>query len=286
MSAVRTRSSDQVLVERAVVALGRSSPHTVAFGGLAHDGAVHVSAISGEHTQSIEGLVVREHRGLGGRAMVESRPRLALDYRTSRTITHDYDAAILGARIVTLVAVPVVVSGRPRGMLYCGSRRSAEIGGAIAQPTIAAADDLAAQLRLRDDLDRRVATMPPADARDAAALPPAAREELRASYAELRSIAATITDPAVRDRLSRLEQRWAALARDDAVDDGPSARLSPREIDVLACAALGATNAEIAATLALKEATVKSYLQSAMGKLDAGTRHAAVARARRAGILP
>ena len=282
MSAVRTRSSDQVLVEQAVVALGRSSPHTVAFGGLAHDGAVHVSAISGEHTQSIEGLVVREHRGLGGRAMVESRPRLALDYRTSRTITHDYDAAILGARIVTLVAVPVVVSGRPRGMLYCGSRRSAEIGGAIAQPTIAAADDLAAQLRRRDDLDRFGAAMPPADARDAAA----AREEVRASYAELRSIAAAITDPAVRDRLSRLEQRWAALAQDETVDDGPSARLSPREIDVLACAALGATNPEIAATLALKEATVKSYLQSAMGKLDAGTRHAAVARARRAGILP
>ncbi|HBR88420.1 MAG TPA: helix-turn-helix transcriptional regulator, partial [Microbacterium sp.] len=130
MSAIRTRSSDQALVEQAVVTLARNSPHTVAFGGLAHDGAVHVSAIFGEHAQSIEGLVVREHRGLGGRAMVESRPRLALDYRTSRTITHDYDAAILGARIVTLVAVPVVVSGRPRGMLYCGSRRSAPTGGA------------------------------------------------------------------------------------------------------------------------------------------------------------
>ena len=63
-------------------------------------------------------------------------------------------------------------------------------------------------------------------------------------------------------------------------------RLSPRETDVLACAALGATNAEIAATLALKEGTVKSYLQSAMAKLDASTRHAAVAKARRAGILP
>ena len=63
-------------------------------------------------------------------------------------------------------------------------------------------------------------------------------------------------------------------------------RLSPREIDVLACAALGDTNAEIAATLALKEVTVKSYLQAAMAKLDASTRHAAVAKARRAGLLP
>jgi len=63
-------------------------------------------------------------------------------------------------------------------------------------------------------------------------------------------------------------------------------RLSSREIDVLACAALGATNAEIAATLDLKEGTVKSYLQSAMAKLDASTRHAAVVTARRAGLLP
>jgi DNA-binding NarL/FixJ family response regulator len=63
-------------------------------------------------------------------------------------------------------------------------------------------------------------------------------------------------------------------------------RLSPREVDVLSCAALGATNAEIAATLELKEGTVKSYLQSAMSKLDASTRHAAVATARRAGLLP
>ena len=47
-----------------------------------------------------------------------------------------------------------------------------------------------------------------------------------------------------------------------------------------------ATNAEIATSLDLREGTVKSYLQSAMAKLDASTRHAAVATARRAGLLP
>lgn len=51
------------------------------------------------------------------------------------------------------------------------------------------------------------------------------------------------------------------------------------------CAALGATNAQIAQTLSLREVTVKSYLQAAMAKLDASTRHAAVAKARRAGLL-
>jgi DNA-binding NarL/FixJ family response regulator len=66
----------------------------------------------------------------------------------------------------------------------------------------------------------------------------------------------------------------------------PRVHLSPRETDVLACAALGATNAEIGTQLGLREGTVKAYLGTAMSKLDASTRHAAVARARRMGLLP
>src|SRR6185312_3056697 len=105
------------------------------------------------------------------------------------------------------------------------------------------------------------------------------KEELRESYAELRRIAADVDDAAIRERLESVERRLAALSTDAA--EPPLAlevRLSPREIDVLACAALGATNGEIAATLSLKEVTVKSYLQSAMAKLDSSTRHAAVAK--------
>ena len=91
----------------------------------------------------------------------------------------------------------------------------------------------------------------------------------------------------MRERLAAIERRLAALSQSDS--EPPldlDVRLSPRETDVLACAALGSTNSEIAAALSLREGTVKSYLQSAMAKLDASTRHAAVARARRAGLLP
>ncbi|GAA1943151.1 helix-turn-helix transcriptional regulator [Microbacterium aquimaris] len=286
MPAPTARASDDKLVQSAVARLAERTAFPVAFGGLARGNAVHVNSISGERTRSLRGLVVHEHRGLGGQAMVESRPRLALDYRASRTITHDYDGAILGAGIVTLLAVPIVVSGRSRGMLYCGSRHAAPVGDAVARHAIAAADEIAGELRIRDEVERRLAAMPATEP-PGAALPPAAREEVRESYAELRSIAAGIDDPAVRERLARLEERWAALARDGSGPlDAPVAALSPRETDVLADAARGSTNAEIAAALGLKEATVKSYLQSAMGKLDATTRHAAVARARRAGLLP
>ncbi len=273
------------LVSHAVGELVRRTRFPVAFGGLERDGAIHVSAISGARTRSIDGLVVQENRGLGGRAFVEKRPRLALDYRTSRTITHDYDRAILGEGIVTLFAVPVVVTGSARGVLYCGSWGHAPVGDAVAQPAFRVAQELATELRVRDEVDRRLAQFPAT--RPASPLPAAAQEELRESYAELRSVAAAIRDDALRRRLEDVERRLAVLSGAPGAErPALDVHLSPRELDVLACAALGATNSEIAAQLDLRETTVKSYLAAAMSKLDSSTRHAAVTRARRLGILP
>ncbi|SFS17725.1 regulatory protein, luxR family [Microbacterium sp. cf046] len=277
--------TDEQLVARAVGELARRTSFPVAFGGLEHDGAVHVTSVVGTRTRSLDGLVVEAARGLGGRALVEKRPRLAVDYRSSRSITHDYDRAVLGEGISTLFAVPVLVRGDARGVLYCGSWSRSPIGDVVTRPAFGIASDLGTELRVREEVERRLAVMPPPVT--TSALPTAAREELRETYAELRSIAATVDDPAVRGRLAKLEERIAALSHDGgATARDVRVRLSPREVDVLACAALGATNAEIAVTLSLKELTVKSYLQAAMAKLDASTRHAAVARARRAGLLP
>lgn len=273
------------LVERAVIDLARRTRFPVAFGGLERAGSVHVTSIVGTRTRSIDGLVVKAMRGLGGRALVERRPRLALDYGASRSITHDYDQAILGEGISTLFAVPIIVSGRSRGLLYCGSWSENPVGDVIARPALGVADELATELRVREEVERRLALLPPPAV--GATWAPAAREELRESYAELRRISATIDDEDARMRLSALEQRLANLSSDGA--EPPlelDVRLSPRELDVLARAALGETNAVIGTTLGLKEGTVKSYLQAAMAKLDAPTRHAAVMKARRAGLLP
>lgn len=257
----------------------------VAFGGLAYGDAIHITSIVGARTHNLDGLVVEASRGLGGRALVEKRPRLALDYRSARSITHDYDRAVLGEGIATLFAVPVLVAGDARGVIYCGTWAASPVGDVVARPAFAVAEELSSELRIRDEVQRRL-TLPPRTA-EPATMAPSAREELRQTYAELRSIAAVVDDPELRARLSRLEQRLAALSHDTG--EAPldlDVRLSPRETDVLACAALGSTNAEIAAALDLREGTVKSYLQSAMAKLDASTRHAAVATARRAGLLP
>lgn len=284
MSTIGLTTEDDLLA-RAIGDLASRTGLPVAFGGFERDGAIDVSAVVGNRTPYLSGLVVKPTRGLGGRALVERRPRLALDYRSSRNITHDYDRAILGEGISTLFAVPVLVSGRARGVIYCGAWSRSPFGETTARTALQVAADLATELRVRDEVERRLTLASAPE--PSPALDVAAREELREAYAELRRVGAEVADAALRRRLAAIEERLAALSRDGAAPIEPlDVRLSPRETDVLACAALGQTNAEIAATLSLREGTVKSYLQAAMAKLDAGTRHAAVTKARRAGLLP
>lgn len=278
-------AGDTELLSRAVGDLAQRTGLPVAFGGFENANAVEVTSVVGNRTSHLTGLVVQASRGLGGRALVEKRPRLALDYRSSRNITHDYDRAVLGEGISTLFAVPILVKGTARGVLYCGSWRATPFGEGTARTALQVAGDLAMELRVRDEVRTHLTLMTPpsADPR----VDGVTREQLRETYAELRGIAADVQDADIRRRLSALERRLSDLSRDGTEErEVLDVRLSRRELDVLACAALGQTNAEVAATLTLREGTVKSYLQSAMAKLDAGTRHAAVARARRAGLLP
>ncbi|MFD4433559.1 response regulator transcription factor, partial [Nocardia sp. NPDC058497] len=88
----------------------------------------------------------------------------------------------------------------------------------------------------------------------------------------------------IRDRLSGVCDRLTGVLAGEPSDEVP--RLSRRELDVLAQIALGCTNQEAALRLSLGAETVKSYLRQAMSKLDARTRHEAVALARRHRLLP
>ncbi|MFG6491313.1 LuxR C-terminal-related transcriptional regulator [Microbacterium sp. P03] len=287
MVALTRTQSDAQLLSRAVGDITRRTSFPVSFAGMHRNGTVDVLSIAGARTRSLDGLVVRSMRGLGGKALVEKRPRLTGDYGAAQSITHDYDRAVLGEGIGTLLAVPVMVGGECRAVLYAGSRTVGGVGDAVLGPAFRVAEEFATELRIRDEVERRLEEISPAVS-DPPALAPFAQEELRESYVELRRIAATVSDAGLRARLATVEDRLAALSADGrapilSLDD---VHLSPREVDVLACAALGSTNSEIAASLSLKEGTVKSYLSSAMSKLDASTRHSAVTKARRVGILP
>ncbi|MDX6702004.1 MAG: hypothetical protein QOF26_2230 [Baekduia sp.] len=67
--------------------------------------------------------------------------------------------------------------------------------------------------------------------------------------------------------------------------EAPASELSPRERDVLALVASGATNREIASTVHLSPHTVKEHLTSLYRKLGARNRTDAVQRAQRRGLL-
>lgn len=285
MSSPVTIESEDELVARAVRELARRTRFPVAFGGLIEEGVVSVTSIVGNRTRALDGLRVRPERGLGGRAMMELRPRMTSDYGSSQQITHDYDVFVLGEGLRTLLALPIVVQGRPRGVLYAGAWDEEQIGGVTTAPAMQVAQSVADELRIRDEVQRRMR----AASGGGDAVAPPQREELRESFAELRSIAAAVDDAELRARIAQVERRLVTLAGDAvpiSTAPVPTVHLSPRETDVLACAALGSTNAEIAAQLGLREGTVKAYLGTAMSKLDASTRHSAVTRARRAGLLP
>lgn len=285
MSSPVTIGSEDELVANAVRELARRTRFPVAFGGLIEEGVVSVTSIVGNRTRALDGLRVRPERGLGGRAMMELRPRMTSDYGSSQQITHDYDVFVLGEGLRTLLALPIVVQGRPRGVLYAGAWDEEQIGGVTTAPAMQVAQSVADELRIRDEVQRRLR----AASGTGDAVPAPQREELRESFAELRSIAAAVDDAELRARIAQVERRLVTLAGDaPPVTTGPvpTIHLSPRETDVLACAALGSTNAQIAAELGLREGTVKAYLGTAMSKLDASTRHSAVTRARRAGLLP
>lgn len=288
----------QRILSDAVVEFARETRFDVAFGGLERAGSANLTAICGAENDAVERLLVRADQGLGGRALRERRPRIAVNYVASRQITHEYDAHVVGERIVGLFAVPVLVDGAARAVLYGGTRRPAMPETDFVRAAAGVARDLARELRIEDEVTRRLAARQggfaaagsPEELSPPQHFTPAAIEALRDVHAWLRGAVAQAPTRELRERLREVEQKVTGLCTipltpGRTAEASPPIRLSPREIDTLAHVALGATNAEIGDMLGLTENTIKSYLNAAMTKLDASTRYAAVSRARSLGYL-
>ena len=282
------RPDDRRPLRAAVREVHARSGLEVGFGGLVPPTgrtAVRLDELLGVQTAHLRHLEVRVGAGLGGRVLAERRPASVDDYRDARGITHDYDGPVLAEGLCTVAAVPVLVAGAPRAVLYAASRETGSVGDRVRDAMASAAARMAVELAIRDEVDRRLGLLAGASAR--AEVGTSRWEEIRAVHAELRLLAQTTTDDAARDRLLTACGRLASLGADAPAGDGdPAVRLSGRELDVLALVALGCSNREAAARLSLRPETVKSYLAAAMAKLDAHTRLEAVVRARRLGLLP
>ncbi|MEU2559899.1 LuxR C-terminal-related transcriptional regulator [Streptomyces longispororuber] len=292
-------------VRAALVRLRRATGLPVAFGGLVDTDAgvvprLRIRELSGTGTHALSGLGIGTGHGLGGKALALARPCAVTDYSSSRHISHEYDGAVAAEGLRAVLAVPVVVRRRVRGLLYGALRAPQPLGDRVLAAAVAAARDVEQALVARDEA-RAVA----AAARDAAAGPgPAAWERVREAHGALRALAARTADPALRAELLAVCTTLTSAGATAPASAGvpaptpagatplasagtpPAVPLAPREVDVLACVALGATNTAAAERLGLRPETVKGYLRSAMRKLGAHTRWEAVVAARRAGMLP
>jgi DNA-binding NarL/FixJ family response regulator len=84
--------------------------------------------------------------------------------------------------------------------------------------------------------------------------------------------------------LRALVDEFARMPGSDADAASALSTLTPRETEVLAAMAEGATNAEIARRLFISETTVKTHVGSVLAKLDARDRTQAVVTAWRGGL--
>ncbi|MFJ2739782.1 response regulator transcription factor [Streptomyces sp. NPDC087440] len=264
----------------ALLRLRRATGIPVAFGGLLTGPAqLRIGELSGASTRSLEGLLVSAGIGLGGKSIALGRPCAVTEYLSSRHISHEYDAAVTAEGLRSVIAVPVVVRRRVRGVLYGALRTPQSLGDRVAGAALDAAREVEQALAVRDEVRRLL------DVAGGPGQGPGAWEEVREAHSELRALAPRIVDPALRAELLSVCGRLAASCG-GGEPVAYTVALTPRETDVLACVASGATNAAAAERLGLRPETVKGYLRSAMRKLGAHTRLEAVVAARRAGLLP
>lgn len=217
----------------------------------------------GARAGSLDGLVSPVGFGVGGRCLALGRPVAVVDYVQARHITHQFDGAVSQEGLRAVLAVPIRVDGEIRGVVYGAARRPLRFGERFTDAAVS--------------IVRSAERLPGAPG--PGRFDPA---EVRELHAELRAIAA-VAGPAARARLLDVCARLTGGGPQPALS---SARLTPREVDVLSLVAVGCSNADVAARLTLQVETVKSYLKSAMAKLGSHNRAEAVICAQRAGLIP
>lgn len=288
---VAADAAGTVEIRGALARLRRVTGLPVAFGGLVEPGRqrIRISEFSGAAGLALRGLAVTSGNGLGGKAVALARPCAVTDYSLSRQISHEYDAAVAAEGLRSVLAIPVVVRRRVRGVLYGALRTAQPLGDRTLTAAVQAARDVEQALVVGDEARDLLTAARPGSAGAGPGPGPGAGagagwEQVREAHTALRALAPRIADPGLRAEL--LEVCGLLTPKPPERAPGQPVTLAPRELDVLAWVAAGATNAAAAERLGLRPETVKGYLRSAMRRLGARTRGEAVVAARRAGLLP
>lgn len=267
-------NDDRAAIRDALARLRRESGLPMLFGGaLTGTDRLQITEFIGARSGTMRGLKVDTGSGLGGKAMALRRPVIVNDYARAEAITHDYDEAVVGEGIRTMVGVPVVVGRSVRAVLYGALRTNVTVGDRVVDSVITAARVLEQDLAVRDALEARNPAIEAFPQTDLAEL--AVREQLF-------DLAGQVDDADIRGQLLRLLDRLPSPPVAEAHVRSP---LSPRETEVLMHVAVGLSNALIGQRMGVGAETVKSYLRTAMRKLEVNNRIEAVVAARRAGLL-
>ena len=176
----------------------------------------------------------------------------------------------------------MVVDDRVRALIYAGVRNRTEMEHSTLSLAANAARRLAWELSVHEETQRRMAVHDSQRGPQTAGTGPT-QYDLAELYAELREISKLVSDPELATRIDVASALLRPVAVQPAIAGGTE--LSPRELDVVTHLALGKRNALIATHLGLAESTVKSYLASAMRKLEATNRFEVVLMARRQGLI-
>ncbi|MDU0479880.1 acetate metabolism transcriptional regulator RamA [Staphylococcus chromogenes] len=241
---------------------------------------LQISAWVGLRTPALQNLVIESGAGVGGRVLATKRPVGVSDYTRANVISHDYDKFITDEGLHSIVAVPVIVARDVVGVLYVGVHSSLRLGDKVIEEVTMTARALEQELAINAAF-RRPDGRTALGAKTGRVMNGAEWEQVRSTHSKLRMLANRVGDEAIRKEIEELCDQMVTPVRMKQ-----TTKLSARELDVLACVALGHTNVEAAEEMGIGAETVKSYLRSVMRKLGAHTRYEAVNAARRIGALP
>ncbi|WP_297668272.1 acetate metabolism transcriptional regulator RamA [uncultured Corynebacterium sp.] len=285
MDQQRQRDDDDVIISALNSLKNATGIPVTMYATSSADGKLRISKWVGLRTPALHNLEIAPGAGVGGRVVTTRRPVGVSDYTRAKAISHDFDRHIRDEGLHSVVAVPVIVKREVRGVLYAGVHSRARMGDKVLEEVTMTArcleQEIAVNEALRANDAGRGATAGTAANKQVRSMSGAEWEQVRATHSKLRMLANRVEDEDLRRDLEVLCDQMVSPVRVKQ-----TTKLSARELDVLACVALGHTNVEAAAEMGIGAETVKSYLRSVMRKLGAHTRYEAVNAARRIGALP
>ncbi|MCG7259504.1 MULTISPECIES: acetate metabolism transcriptional regulator RamA [unclassified Corynebacterium] len=285
MDQQRQRDDDDVIISALNSLKNATGIPVTMYATSSADGKLRISKWVGLRTPALHNLEIAPGAGVGGRVVTTRRPVGVSDYTRAKAISHDFDRHIRDEGLHSVVAVPVIVKREVRGVLYAGVHSRARMGDKVLEEVTMTArcleQEIAVNEALRANDAGRGAAAGAAANKQVRSMSGAEWEQVRATHSKLRMLANRVEDEDLRRDIEALCDQMVSPVRVKQ-----TTKLSARELDVLACVALGHTNVEAAAEMGIGAETVKSYLRSVMRKLGAHTRYEAVNAARRIGALP